>query len=45
MVWCRYNGQRGTEKQLVRVMRQLSVPDLERMLAARGYVIPREVEA
>lgn len=34
--WCRYNGQRGTEKQAARVMRQLSVADLFRMLSERG---------
>jgi len=38
-VWCRYNGQRGTEPQVLRVMRQLSTADLERMLAERGLSI------
>jgi hypothetical protein len=37
--WANYNGQRGTAKQLARIMRQLSVADLTRMLAARNIVI------
>jgi hypothetical protein len=36
--WCRWNGQKGTEKQAVRVMRQLSSGDLSRMLQKRGVV-------
>jgi hypothetical protein len=36
VAWCQWNGQRGTEKQSVRVMRQLSAPDLVRMLGERG---------
>lgn len=35
-LWCRYNAQRGTERQVLRVMRQLSVADLERMLTERN---------
>lgn len=38
-LWCQYNGQRGTERQVLRVMRQLSVADLERMLTERGVDI------
>jgi hypothetical protein len=38
--WCRWNGQKGTEKQTLRVMRQLTVSDLQRMLAARGVAVP-----
>ncbi len=37
--WARYNGQKGTDKQLYRIMRQLGVEDLERMLGERGYII------
>jgi hypothetical protein len=43
--WCRWNGQRGTEKQYLRVMRQLTTADLERMLAERGVVVPGVVPA
>lgn len=39
-LWCHYNGQRGTEKQALRVMRQLTAPDLVRMLSERNVVIP-----
>ncbi len=39
-VWARWNGQKGTEKQLTRIKRQLGITDLCRMLAERGYVIP-----
>lgn len=39
IAWCRYNGQRGTERQTLRVMRQLTVADLERMLAERGLEV------
>ncbi len=41
MAWVRYNSRSGrtTEKQEMRVMRQLSVSDLERMLAERGVVV------
>jgi hypothetical protein len=38
-LWCQYNGQRGTERQVLRVMRDCSAADLERMLAERGVVI------
>jgi hypothetical protein len=37
--WCQWNGQRGTEKQYLRVMRQLTAADLERMLTERGVVV------
>ena len=37
--WARWNGQRGTERQLSRIMRQLTIADLERMLAERGITI------
>ena len=37
--WCQYNGQRGTERQCLRVMRQLTVADLTRMLAERGVAL------
>jgi hypothetical protein len=37
--WARYNGQKGTEKQVSRIMRQLTISDLERMLAERGITI------
>jgi hypothetical protein len=36
--WCRWNGQKGTEKQALRVMRQLTSGDLARMLQQRGVV-------
>lgn len=43
IVWVRYNSASGrwTERQMIKVMRQLSIDDLERMLAQRGYVIPK----
>jgi hypothetical protein len=34
--WCQWNGQRGTEKQYLRVMRNLTAANLERMLVDRG---------
>jgi len=34
-LWAQYNGQRGTEKQLSRIMRQLTIADLARMLGER----------
>jgi hypothetical protein len=34
-LWAQYNGQRGTAQQLSRIMRQLTVIDLERMLTER----------
>lgn len=39
-LWCQYNGQRGTEKQALRVMRQLTASDLLRMLDERRVVLP-----
>ena len=39
VLWCQYNGQRGTAIQVSRVMRQLSTADLERMLTERRVVI------
>jgi hypothetical protein len=41
-VWARYNGQKGTPKQLDRIKRQLGIADLERMLGDRGYSVVRE---
>lgn len=45
IVWVRYNSTSGrwTERQVIKVMRQLGIEDLERMLSARGYVITRTV--
>jgi uncharacterized protein YjiS (DUF1127 family) len=37
--WCRWNGQRGTELQVLRRMRQLTAAQLEQMLAARGITV------
>ena len=37
--WCRYNGQKATERQVVRIMNRLPAETLERMLAARGVKI------
>jgi len=34
--WARYNGQRGTEAQVLRIMQRLTTEQLERMLAERG---------
>ncbi len=39
-LWCQYNGQKGTEKQALRVMRQLTGADLVRMLTERNVVLP-----
>jgi hypothetical protein len=44
MVWARWNGQKGTEKQLTRIKRQLGISDLCRMLSERGYVIPSDFQ-
>lgn len=41
-LWCQYNAQRGTERQVLRVMRQLTVADLVRMLDERGVVVPAD---
>jgi hypothetical protein len=38
--WAQHNGQRGTDKQIQSIAKQLRVSDLCRMLAARGYQIP-----
>ena len=35
-LWCEYNGQRGTEKQIAKVLRNLDRVSLERMLTTRG---------
>ena len=45
VLWCQYNGQRGTEKQSLRVMRQLTASDLVRMLTERRVVLPVGSEA
>mgnify|MGYP003394273682 CR=1 FL=1 len=37
--WCQWNGQRGTEKQIARVAKQLNESDLTRMLAQRGVFV------
>lgn len=37
--WCRWNGQQGTERQVLRVMQRLSAETLERMLGVRGVTI------
>lgn len=42
-LWCQYNGQRGTEKQALKVMRQLAADDLVRMLGKRGVRLPLDV--
>lgn len=39
LAWANYNGQKGTEQQLARIMRQLSEMDLTRMLAERGITL------
>lgn len=44
-LWCQYNGQRGTEKQALRVMRQLMAHDLVRMLGERNVVLPSGCDA
>lgn len=41
--WCQYNGQRGTEKQALRVMQQLTADDLVRMLSERHVALPAGV--
>lgn len=38
VLWCRWNGMRGTEKQLAKIH---CLPDvLERMLTERGVQLP-----
>lgn len=44
-VWCQWKGQKGTEKQVLKVMRQLTAPDLIRMLGKRRVVLPDWVTA
>lgn len=39
-LWCQWNGQRGTDKQALRVMRQLTADNLRRMLTERGVALP-----
>lgn len=39
-LWAQWNGQRGTEKQCLRIMRQLTTDDLRRMLTERGVCLP-----
>ena len=34
--WCQWNGQRGTERQVLARMRRLDAATLTRLLAARG---------
>jgi hypothetical protein len=41
VLWAKYNGQRGTEKQCARIMRQLSTSDLVRMLTERNVTLTR----
>jgi len=36
--WAQWNGQRGTAKQIARIMARLSAETLYRMLAARGQM-------
>lgn len=44
-MWCQWNGQRGTEKQMARVMRILTADNLLRMLSERGVQLePVRVE-
>ncbi len=38
--WVQYNGQRGTEKQALRVMRDTNAPTLVRLLTERRVVLP-----
>lgn len=39
VAWANYNGQTGTAKQLARIMRQLTIADLTRMLTERGFTL------
>jgi hypothetical protein len=36
LLWAKWNGQRGTAKQLTAIAKQLTVADLSRMLTERG---------
>lgn len=38
--WARWNGQRGTEKQVLRITRHVSAAGLHRMLLERGVAVP-----
>lgn len=38
ILWCQWNGQRGTAKQAARVMAHCSFDELARMLRERGVV-------
>lgn len=37
--WSIYNGQKGSQRQVSRLMDRMTAPDLARMLAARGIVV------
>ena len=39
MRWLEWNGKKGTEKQALRVMQQLSEETLRRMLTQRGVKV------
>lgn len=39
MLWARWNGQRGTDKQLARIMSHCSADELRRMLVERGVAV------
>lgn len=41
--WVRWNGQKGTEKQALRLMRYLSADALVRMLTERKIALPSGV--
>lgn len=44
-LWCQWNGQRGTTKQIASVMQRTTFDTLARMLSARGVVTVREEQA
>ena len=37
-LWAKWNGQRGTEQQIARIVRTLGPATLTRMLKARGVL-------
>jgi len=40
-LWANYNGQRGTDRQVERIIHQLNIDDLTNMLRQRGIEVTR----
>ena len=42
-LWCQWNGQRGTERQALRVMRDSTAVALRRLLLERRVILPTDI--